>query len=76
MVRLLSSVHLSDLSKWQVCGCPGCLEKCGLELLEVFNPQTERYVRMLCRKGTLLGPTGQGAESDLKPKCRGGKKVA
>ena len=64
MVMLLASQHLVDLSKWQVCGCPACLEKRGLEVVEVFNPQTERYVRMVSRKNALLGCTGTGRQGN------------
>ena len=51
MVRLLSSTHLLDLDKWQICGCPECLAKDGLEVIEVFNPETQRYIRMLAPWG-------------------------
>lgn len=60
MIRLLSSTHLRDLSKWQRCGCPDCLKRDGLEVIEVWNPQTEKYVRMLSKApGLFEGVRGQ-----------------
>jgi hypothetical protein len=67
MTRLLSSRHLTDLSKWQKCGCPDCLKADGLCLIEVWNPHTERYVRMLAPWATSgtskTSPTGKGADA-------------
>lgn len=47
MVRLFSPIHLYDLDSWQKCGCPACLRQDGLEIIEVYNPQTRRYIPML-----------------------------
>jgi len=42
MVRLLSSVHLLELEKWEKCGCPECLQADHLKLVDIYDPDQRR----------------------------------
>jgi hypothetical protein len=59
-LRLMSQVHLENLERPYLCGCPDCLRTAGLEMVTVFDPHTHKWRAMLVNwfsvSGTQVAP--------------------